>query len=63
MHRNDMLDAIAKTGKTTQQQAEKILAYYMKIKAVTVTPHEGFQVKHGAFFDRVVIERALAEVR
>jgi hypothetical protein len=47
----------------TQGQAEKILAVYRKHKILKLDAAIGrYQLKHGAFWDRLPMENALKEV-
>ena len=58
-HRTAMIDAIAKLGDITSEQAEKDLAVFIKVKAIKVTAHDGYIVTWGGYMDRDVIRRAL----
>lgn len=58
-----MIDAIASQGAITADAAAKVLAVFIRVKAVKVTAHEGFTVTHGGFMDRTVILRALSQAK
>lgn len=58
-----MIEAIATAGAISVDQAEQVLAVFIKVKAVKFGAHDGFTVTHGAFMDREVIRRALSQVK
>lgn len=58
-----MIDAIAAQGAVSADDAAKVLAVFLKVRAVKFTAHEGFMVTHGAFMDRTVIRRALSQAK
>lgn len=43
----------------TQQEAEKVLEVYLKLKIAKITAHDGIQLKHGAFWDKAVLLNAI----
>ena len=59
--KQQMIEAIATQGAITAEASAKVLAVFIKVKAVKVTAHEGFAVTHGGFMDRAVILRALSQ--
>lgn len=59
---NSFIESLMRTANITEPQAEKVLAFYRKIKVVKMDIVGGtITVKHGAFWDRDVIHRALAQ--
>jgi len=59
--KQNMIEAIAHQGGITVEKAVKVLAVFVKAKAVKITAHDGYTVTHGAFMDRAVILRALSQ--
>jgi nucleoid DNA-binding protein len=59
--KQNMIDAIARQGRITTDQAAKVLAVYVNVKAIKYGVHDGYTIKHGAFMDRDVILRALSQ--
>lgn len=58
---NNFIEGLMIAAKITEAEAEKVLAFYRKIKAVKMDIVGGrITVKHGAFWDAEVILRAVA---
>ena len=58
MQRRDLIEAIARQGDITLTNAERVLETYQAERIVTVSGRDGYQVRHDAFLDRVVIRHA-----
>lgn len=58
---NDFVGVLVGMG-YTKDQAEKILAKYIKLKVIKLDAVGGkYSVKHGAFLDKDVLDRALKD--
>lgn len=54
------IEVLVALGGITDEQAQKVLAYYVKHKLVKLSIGVGaYNVKHSAFLDRDVIQRAV----
>jgi cystathionine beta-lyase family protein involved in aluminum resistance len=59
---NRFLDTVMEIGHITHTEALRVLAAYRKAKVVKMDPVMGdFHVKHGAFMEADVIQRAAKE--
>jgi cystathionine beta-lyase family protein involved in aluminum resistance len=59
---NRFLDTVMEIGKITHNEALRVLAAYRKAKVVKMDPVMGdFHIKHGAFMEAGVIQRAAKE--
>ncbi len=58
MTRKAFIEIVKDKGFTTSQ-AEKCLEVYTKLKCYTINAHDDMRLKHGAFLDKEVIERAI----
>lgn len=56
--RASMVQAIADLGQLSSQDAERVLAYYQKIRVVKFSVHDGYAVTWGGFLDKDVLQRA-----
>ena len=56
-----ILESMQAAAGITADDARKVLALYKTLKVAKVSPHDGLQFAHGAFLDRDVILRALAQ--
>ena len=60
---NKFIDEVVEQFNFTSEQAEKIMTVYRKFKIVKIDAVTGqFELKHGAFWDRIPMENALKEV-
>lgn len=59
---HSLIEFIATQGDISKAQAEKVVTFYRKNRIVKHNAHDGYQVKHGAFYDRDVILKALAQI-
>lgn len=59
MTRTSLIYALMKNADISEAEADLVVRHYVKIKVLTFNVHDGFRMKHGAFFDRDVIERTL----
>lgn len=58
---NSFVASVIEAFGTTREQAEKVLLVFRKAKAVKLQRAIGvYNLTHGAFWDRDVIERAIA---
>lgn len=60
-HKQSIIEAIAQLGDITVEEAGRVLAVFVKVRAVTVSARDGFQVTWGGYMDRDVIRRALEQ--
>ena len=58
----DLIEFIAKQGAISNHDAVKVISYYRRNKLLIWNAHDGYQIKHGAFYDRDIIRKALAQV-
>lgn len=59
---DNFLDALHRLGGITREEAAKVCAEYRRLRVLHVDRSTGhYSTKHGAFLDRDVIRRALAE--
>ncbi len=57
---NSFIECVRRDTGFTQEQAEKVLAFYVKHKLMKLDAVDGrFYVKHGAYLDSDVLRRAL----
>lgn len=54
-----LIDAIVEQGQVSEAQAHEVMRVYRRHRLFTCNTHDGYQLKHGALLDRVVIQRAL----
>jgi hypothetical protein len=59
---NSFYDSLAEQFHFSKEDAEKILAVYIYRKVIKLDPITGqFNLKHGAYWDKEVMSRALAQ--
>jgi len=54
--RDDAIEAIARMGDVTQEQATRVYEIYRKAKVLKVRVNGGWTVTHGAYLDRSSIQ-------
>lgn len=59
MTRAAFVDFVVGSSDLTESDAETVLDFYVRQKVATYNVHDGYNVKHGAFMDADVLERAL----
>lgn len=61
-HRQQLIDAIAKLGDLSAQDAEKAFKNLLIVRGIVFNAHDGYTVTFGGYMDREVLRRAaLAE--
>ena len=58
MTKQALLDVLATNGRIDERTAEHVIEIYRRAKVLTFNAHDGYQIKHGAFFDAETIQRA-----
>lgn len=59
---NSFIECVRRDTGFTQEQAETVMAFYVKHKLMKLDAVDGqFYVKHGAFLDADVLKRALKQ--
>lgn len=62
MTKQTLTDILIQNGGIALPVAERVIAYYLKLKVLKLTAHGGYQIAHGGFFDRDVILRAVLKI-
>ena len=59
MTKQTAVETIATNGGIAPQDAERVFDYYAKVRILTFNAHDGYQLRHGVFFERNIIVGAL----
>jgi len=55
----DFIKIIANQGQIMFKDAERVFNLYRKMKILKVNPSHGYEIKHGAYLESIVINNAV----
>lgn len=59
LNKPDFIKLLADNGQIMLRDAERVFNFYKKNKILKVNPSHGYEIKHGAYLESIVINNAV----